>query len=304
MKYVLRLLLICCAIFTVLDDLAAEEGVERAVQYSLDAIVTSSLPSTYVDSTTGMEFVLVPGGCFQMGNIFANEHTSGGNILARLFWFLELAAGGDTGEPDEIPVHEVCVESFYMGKNEVTQAEYKRVVKNNPSRHRGDRHPVEMVSWHDAQAFTSRFAELSGKDYQLPTEAQWEYAARSGGLAQIYAGGNNIDTVAWNDVQERGGTHPVGQKKPNGLGLYDMSGNVWEWCRDWYGQSYYKESPRLSPLGPSSGTLRVLRGGSWNTYPRQARTVNRRFLGPESMHHATGFRIVAPIAQVPDAVGR
>lgn len=127
----------------------------------------------------------------------------------------------------------------------------------------GDKCPVESVSWNDAQDFISRLNSRTGKRYRMPTEAEWEYAARSGGKREKYAGGNDVDAVAWYGSNSGSRTHPVGQKQPNGLGLYDMSGNVWEWCQDWYGGSYYNQSSRDNPGGPSSGSSRVIRGGGW-----------------------------------------
>ncbi len=226
----------------------------------------------FTDLTTGMEFVLVSGGCYQMGDTF-----------------------GD-GYDNEKPVHEVCVDDFYMGKYEVTQREYEMVTGNNPSYfQKGPRYPVEQVSWQDAQGFINKLNSRSGKGYRLPTEAEWEYAARSGGKKEKYAGGNDVDAVAWYTGNSGGGTRPVGGKSPNGLGLHDMSGNVWEWCQDWYGSDYYSKSPNINPTGPSSGSFRVVRGGSWNYSPGNVRAADRSRREPGVRNFNLGFRLVLPV---------
>lgn len=122
---------------------------------------------------------------------------------------------------------------------------------------------MESVSWNDAQEFISKLNRQTGKSYRLLTEAEWEYAARSGSKREKYSGSDNIDAVAWSSSNSSGAPHPVGAKAANGLGIYDMSGNVWEWCQDWYGDSYYGSSPRSNAVGPASGSFRVFRGGSW-----------------------------------------
>jgi formylglycine-generating enzyme required for sulfatase activity len=226
--------------------------------------------SSYTDPTTGMEFVLVKGGCYQMGDSFD-----------------EVAFG--EGDDDEKPIHEVCVDDFYIGKYEVTQGEWQKVFEKNPSEFKkGDRYPVEQVNWNDAQNFIRK---LGGK-YRLPTEAEWEYAARSGGKKEKYAGGDSPDVVAWHESNSGGSTHPVGQKQANGLGLYDMSGNVWEWCQDWFDKEYYTETSRNNPQGPSEGSNRVRRGGSWSYGLDLARAANRHGNWPEYRSHDLGFRLI------------
>ena len=235
----------------------------------------------FKDSVTGIEMVLVKGGCYRMGDTF-----------------------GD-GESDEKPVHEVCVDDFYMGKYEVTVGEFRKFVNDagykteaekedgcyyytgskwekdrsknwrNPGFSQDDSHPVACVSWNDATAFTGWLVNKTGKSYRLPTEAEWEYAAKSGGKSEKYSGGNDIDSVAWYSSNSGSKTHSVGQKAANGLGIYDMSGNVWEWVNDWYDSGYYKNSPKDNPKGPSSGSDRVRRGGSWSGYARYVRASDR-----------------------------
>jgi formylglycine-generating enzyme required for sulfatase activity len=200
--------------------------------------------------------------------------------------------GSVDGDADEKPVHEVCVDDFYIGKYEVTQDQYQKITGSNPSSFKGGNRPVEQVSWNDAQSYIRQLNSKSGKGYRLPTEAEWEYAARSGGRNETYAGGSNADTVAWYRSNSGSQTHPVGQKQPNGLGLYDMSGNVWEWCFDWYGN--YPSSTQRNPQGPSSGSYRVIRGGSWINFARYARAANRGRYTPGDRSNYLGFRLVLP----------
>jgi len=173
---------------------------------------------------------------------------------------------------DEKPVHSVTLSDYYIGKYEVTQEEWQVVMGNNPSYFKGDRLPVERVSWNDCQTFIRKLNALTGLTFRLPTEAEWEYAARGGAKSggYKYSGGDNIDEVAWyGENYSTGSTHPVGTKRPNALGLYDMSGNVWEWCGDWYGS--YSSDAQTDPVGPSMGSRRVLRGGSWGRYAAYCR---------------------------------
>ena len=225
------------------------------------------------DSATNMEFVFVKGGCFQMGDTF-----------------------GD-GSSNEKPVHEVCVDDFYIGKYEVTQGQWKAIMGNNPSRFSdcGDNCPVESASWNDIQDFINKLNQKTGKNYRLPTEAEWEYSARSGGKNEKYAGTSNeseLGDYAWYISNSGGKTHPVGTKQPNGLGIYDMSGNVWEWVSDWYDADYYKNSPKDNTKGPSSGSARVLRGGSWSNGAWDTRIALRYWGYPVGWGNHGGFRLV------------
>ena len=198
--------------------------------------------------------------------------------------------GSNIGRNEE-PIHTVTVSSFFMDKTEVTQGQYRKVMGKNPSHFSGcDECPVESVSWHDA----NKYAKKVGK--RLPTEAEWEYAARGGNKSMGYkynAGSNNIKDVAWYYGNSGRKTHPVGQKDPNELGLYDMSGNVREWCSDWYDSGYYGKSPITDPEGPNSGSTRVLRGGSWNSNDYGCRVAFRLGFNPSGRNNYYGFRLVS-----------
>ena len=200
------------------------------------------------------------------------------------------------GQADEKPVHTVCVDDYYIGKYEVTQGQWQSVMGNNPSffKNCGEKCPVEQVSWNDIQEFIKKLNAKTGKKYRLPTEAEWEYAARSGGKKEKYAGTSSdveLGKYAWYSANSGGSAHPSGQKQPNSLGLYDMTGNVWEWCQDWYGEKYYSQSTRKNPSGPQSGTRRVLRGGAWLFEPAGIRAATRYGLTPASRSDLYGFRL-------------
>jgi len=200
-------------------------------------------------------------------------------------------------DDDEKPIHSVTVDDFYIGKYEVTQAQWKAIMGSNPSHFDdcGSNCPVENVSWKDVQEFIEKLNQKTGKNYRLPTEAGWEYAARGGGKSKgyKYAGSNSIGSIAWYDGNSGNKTHPVGQKQANELGIYDMSGNVWEWCSDWYDSDYYSSSPRNNPAGPSSGSYRVLRGGGWwSDGARYCRVAYRSDGSPDGRDSCDGFRLV------------
>ena len=234
----------------------------------------------------GLEFVFVKGGTFEMGDTF-----------------------GD-GFDNEQPVHSVKVSSFYIGKYEVTQREWKEVMGSNPSRFKGDNLPVDWVSWYDVVKFCNKKSEREGltscysgsgsnvscnfsaNGYRLPTEAEWEYAARGGSKSSgyKYSGSNDADEVAWYDGNSGSKTHQLGSKRSNELGLYDMSGNLWEWCWDWYDDDYYRNSPSSNPKGPSSGIGRVLRGGSWAHDMWTMRCALRIMIRPTGSVNEGSFR--------------
>ena len=219
-------------------------------------------------STANMEFVRIPAGEFQMG-----------------------CSPGDTGcDADEKPAHRVRItKAFEIGKYEVTQAQWEAAMGTNPSYFKGSDRPVEQVSWDDAQEFLKRLnARQDGYRYRLPTEAEWEYAARAGQTGAP----PNLDAVAWHSGNSGGQSHPVGQKQPNAWGLYDMLGNVWEWCQDWYEENYYQSSPAQDPQGPSSGQSRLMRGGSWNDGAWFSRVAGRNRVSPAYRGVGDGFRCV------------
>ena len=223
--------------------------------------------ATFTEPISGMEFVLVKGGCYQMGS--------------------DLTAF-------EGPVHEVCVDDFYLAKYEVTQMQWTKIMGRHFSYFKGNLRPIERATWDDSQIFISQLNSRSGATYRLPTEAEWEYSARSGGADKVYSGTGDEESLqrfAWYVVNSNRETHMVGMKKPNSLGLYDMSGNVWEWCSDWYGDSYYAKSPRNNPQGPDTGIYRVIRGGEWELPAALTRTTYRDAEKPHVRRNDIGFRL-------------
>ena len=192
---------------------------------------------------------------------------------------------------NEKPVHSVTLSGYYIGKTEVTQALWKAVMGINPSRFKGDYLPVENVSWDDCQEFIRKLNSMTGQNFRLPTEAEWEFACRGGNNSRgyKYSGSNNLGSVAWYDGNSGNKTHPVGTKAPNELGIYDMSGNVWEWCADWYGD--YSSGAQTNPTGPYGGSNRVYRGGSWNYDVGRCRSSNRDFYYPWIRDIILGLRL-------------
>ena len=191
----------------------------------------------------------------------------------------------------EKPVHSVTLSGYYIGKTEVTQVLWEAVMGINPSKFIGDNLPVEMVSWDDCQEFIRELNALTGQNFRLPTEAEWEFACRGGNNSRgyKYSGSNNLGSVAWYDGNSGNKTHPVGTKAPNELGIYDMSGNVWEWCADWYGD--YSSGAQTNPTGPYGGSNRVYRGGSWNYDVGRCRSSNRDFYYPWIRDIILGLRL-------------
>ena len=204
------------------------------------------------------------------------------------FWM-----GCDSTYDNEKPMHQVTLSSYHIGQTEVTQQLWEAVMGTNPSEFRGDSLPVEKVSWEDCQAFIQKLNQQTGKTFRLPTEAEWEYAARGGRHSQgcIYAGADMLSYVAWFGDNSGEQTHKVAIKDPNELGLYDMSGNVWEWCHDWYDAEWYAVSPQVNPSGPSSGIYHVGRGGCWSNGESFCRVTRRLYDSPAKSFCNVGFRI-------------
>jgi len=210
-----------------------------------------------------IEFVLIPAGEFTMGS--------------------------DGGASDEKPVHHVrLTESYYLAKYEITQGQWESVMGSNPSRFKGANNPVEQVSWEDCQKFVNRL----GSGFRLPTEAEWEYACRAGStMAYCFGpGSSDVSEYAWYGHNSGGKTRPVGQKKPNAWGLYDLHGNVWEWCQDWYGE--YSTGSVTDPTGPTGGSSRVFRGGGWGITAGRCRSAFRSYYSPDSRYDDLGCRLV------------
>jgi len=210
------------------------------------------------------------------------------------FEFVKILAGGfqmgsESGDGDEKPAHLVRItKTFELGRYLVTQAQWEAAMGSNPSQFKGADLPVETVSWNDVQEFLSKLnARKDGYRYRLPTEAEWEYAARAGTTGD---NAGDLDSTAWYRENSNSQTHPVGQKQANAWGLHDMLGNVWEWCQDWYGENYYQNSPAEDPQGPSSGALRVLRGGTWVGNSRVVRVAYRGRNNPDFRNDFIGFR--------------
>jgi len=249
---------------------------------SVESIQTKT--GTTFKNSIGMEFVQIPAGSFEMG-----------------------CSEGDTEcLEDEKPKHKVKIaKSFYMGKYEVTQGQWMSVMGsgffgiggNNPSRFSSCGHscPVENVSWNEVQDYIQKLCEkekMNPCKYRLPTEAEWEYSARAGTKSKYYWGNKMDNSYLWYAGNSGRQTHPVGQKKPNAWGLYDIMGNVWEWCGDWYGEEYYKNSPSADPKGADKGLYRSFRGGYWFSNAWNSRLSFRNFTVPVRGDGEFGFRLV------------
>ena len=224
------------------------------------------------ENSIGMKLVWIPPGAFEMGS--------------------------DHGESNEKPIHTVKIsKGYYMGIYEVTQEQYQKVMGTNPSEFKGDDNlPVETVSWNDAVKFCENFSQKEGKTYRLPTEAEWEYACRAGTTSEYSFGDSESQLVdyAWYNQNSGTSSHPVGTLKPNAWGLYDMHGNLWEWCQDWYAEDWYSKGPPENPLNESYGDKanRVLRGGSWINFASTCRAATRSYLRPDGRSIYYGFRVV------------
>lgn len=244
---------------------------------------TTHQDKTFIVNGFAFDMVYVEGGTFVMGCSGNNE-----NIC----------------DDDEMPAHNVTVNSFYIGRFEVSQDLWKAVMGYNPSHFKGNKHPVECVSWYECETFVNRLSELTGYEFRIPTEAEWEFAARGGNNSKhyFYSGSNTASDVSWFasdklDLKEtiKKGTHNIGQKAPNELGVYDMSGNVYEWCYDWFGLYYVQHEN--NPTGPKNGTYRVGRGGSWINPGDYCRVSYRSYSPPGNGYYYLGLRIAMTVKE-------
>ena len=253
------------------------------VAYPCTSLAESSTPTAgeiWKEPVTGMEFVWVPVGCYEMGC---------GNWTSNCY-------------RDEKPVHEVCLDGFWMGKTEVTQGQWKQIMGDNPAKfQKGDNYPFENALWEVMEKLIIKLSSSTTGAYKfrLPTEAEWEYACRSGGKREKYAGGSDLDRVAWYQGNSDRSTHPVATKAPNGLGLFDMNGNVHEWVVDTYRSWAYSKHKRNNPLFREEGYTKVYRGGSWNSKQKYTRCAARSYeivfgslMNPYYRKDDLGFRLV------------
>lgn len=255
----------------------------KTLEAELERHKTSS-GTTTTKSQPHTEIITIPGTDVS----FKMIHVEGGT-------FMMGANEGDTeAYGEEKPAHEVSLSEYWMGETQVTQELWQAVMGENPSEFKGDpNRPVENVSWLDCREFIQRLKNLTGKKFHMPTEAQWEFAARGGIRSKgfKYSGSHDLFDVAWYNENSKGNTHPVGERDPNELGLYDMSGNLWEWCNDWYDGDYYSNSPTSNPTGPTSGSKRVCRGGCWDNDTRSYRVSYRGCDTPTSADRYIGLRL-------------
>ena len=238
----------------------------------VDTVSSSYTPEVHTYYANGVSFQMVEvrGGTFTMG---------------------ATAEQGSDADSEEKPTHQVTLSSYMIGKTEVTQELWEAVMGSNPSYFKGSNLPVELVTWEVCQTFIRKLNALTGKNFRLPTEAEWEFAARGGNNSRgyKYSGSNTLSNVAWYDDNSSNKTHPVATKAPNELGIYDMSGNVYEWCNDWYDD--YTSASQTNPTGPNSGLCRVGRGGSWRANARYCRVSSRYCSGQELCDTARGLRL-------------
>ena len=222
-------------------------------------------------------------------NVLCKLQPKGGTISVGNVTFKMIRVEGGTFQMDSN--YKVTLSTYNIGETQVTQALWREVMGGNHSSHKGDNLPVENVSWDDCQEFLKKLNKKTGKHFRLPTEAEWEFAARGGNRSKgyTYSGGNNLDKVGWYSGNSSSQTHPVKQKAPNELGIYDMSGNVWEWCQDYYGS--YPSGSKTNPQGPSSGSYRVFRGGSWDYDASSCSPSYRDGYGFYDGHDFLGLRL-------------
>jgi formylglycine-generating enzyme required for sulfatase activity len=255
----------------------AYRKIVRIYRVALDAVAPQLAAAVTADEKAAIEigggvrfdFVLIRPGTFTMGSV--------------------------DGESDEQPMHSVTItRPFYLGTVEVTQRQWAQAMDADPSRFKGADMPVDSVSWYDCREFLKKLNEISpGHDFRLPTEAEWEYACRAGTTTRYWFGGDDMpmEPFAWVDTTSLNDPHPVGTLQPNPWGLYDMHGNLWEWCSDWHNHDYYRMSPSADPDGPEGGEQKVLRGGSFSNPGPYSRSANRGYFDPHARRNNYGFRI-------------
>ncbi len=264
-----------------------EKAAKRRQRETAEALGVPVEKEIQLGDGLSMKMVLIPAGEFMMGSKLSPDEVAdryGGK--AKYF-------------TDEHPRHSVSItEPFYMGVTEVTHEQYEAVMGEKPSHFDGKQNPAELVTWNDATEFCKKLSQKTGETIRLPTEAQWEYACRAGSTSAYCFGESErqLGDYAWYDDNSDGKTHPVAQKKPNDWGLYDMHGNVWEWCRDWYDGDYYENNTITNPTGPTSGSYRVVRGGSWANYAYYVRSANRDCSDPSFTYLGFGFRVVLRVS--------
>ena len=255
---------------------ARKDGYRRATKKvfiapnkEIEVSLNLDTKQTWREPITGMEFIWVPGGCYQMGN----------------------------ESSDEAPVHEVCVDGFWIGKYEVTQDQWYHVMHKKVPKEDGENHPMVHITWGEAKLFLKKMNNDGSGTFRMLTEAEWEYACRSGGKEEKYSGGNNLSAYGWYAKTWFSGYRPIGGKKPNGLGIYDMSGNVWEWVEDVYNANAYSQHSRINPIYNKSITFnnshshRVIRGGSWQSSASALRCTNRGYGNQNGDDYILGLRI-------------
>ncbi len=246
-----------------------------------------------------------------LGRLLLVTVAAGGCVLSGLHWrhsvqslekanaeYAAAKARYDSALQSEKPAHAVTLtQPFYMGKFVVTQEQYEEMTGMNLSSFKGKDNPVEQVSWEDSQVFCKRLTGEAKQAVRLPTEAEWEFACRAGTTTTYHSGDTEADLgrVAWHSANSKGTTHPVGRKEPNAFGLYDMHGNVAQWCQDWYGEDYYRKAEAENPQGPAQGARRVLRGGSWGASPRYCRSASRYRRIEFGGSDIVGFRVVVVV---------
>ena len=293
MKQILVILLaFCCLVANAQNQVIRRQGANKGTNATETKVSTSSSQTRQPSSTVKKRASRQINASYSNGVLTVN----GVRYEFALVDAGTFTMGATDGDVDaygwEKPAHQVTItKDYYIGKTEVTQALWKAVMGNNPSDFKGDNKPVEQLSWNDCQEFIRKLNSLTGKAFRLPTEAEWEFAARGGNNSRHYkySGSDNLHEVGWYTANSSNTTHDVATKQPNELGIYDMSGNVYEWCQDWYGD--YSSNAQYDPAGPTSGSYRVGRGGSWFSDAGYCRSSNRYFYNPVYRIINLGFRL-------------